>query len=94
MDNHYRRPPNIHTKQLLDIDRIRIRTLFFDGRLNRQEIASRTGFSIGQVKNALRAAGASARPRSGRPAALSDEQEQQLVEYVTSSYQGRLASFL
>ncbi|KAK2046016.1 hypothetical protein LZ31DRAFT_225468 [Colletotrichum somersetense] len=45
MDNH-RRPANIHTKHLSDIDRIRIRTLFFNGRLNRQEISSRTGFSI------------------------------------------------
>ncbi|KAK2045688.1 hypothetical protein LZ31DRAFT_552979, partial [Colletotrichum somersetense] len=44
--------------------------------------------------NALRASTASAQPRSGRPAALSHEEEQQLVEYVTSSHQGRLASFL
>ncbi|KAK2036139.1 hypothetical protein LZ31DRAFT_561357, partial [Colletotrichum somersetense] len=33
-------------------------------------------------------------PRSGRPAALSHKEEQQLVKYVTSLHQGRLASFL
>ncbi|KAK1978089.1 hypothetical protein LZ30DRAFT_228763 [Colletotrichum cereale] len=81
-----------HTKHLLDTDRIRIRTLFFDGRIDKQEIANRTGFSIGQVKNAIRAPSASARPRSGRPGALSHEQEQQLVEYVTSSQQASIRS--
>ncbi|KAK2036613.1 hypothetical protein LZ31DRAFT_483268, partial [Colletotrichum somersetense] len=83
-----------HTKHLSDINCIRIRTLFFNGRLNRQEISSRTGFSITQVKNALQASTASAQPRSGRPPALSHEEEQQLVEYITSSHQGRLTSFL
>ncbi|KDN65753.1 hypothetical protein CSUB01_07534 [Colletotrichum sublineola] len=81
-NNNYRRgrgrPAGRHTKQLSDTDR-----------LPRQ-----TGFSVAQVKQAVRDDGAHARPRSGRPSALSPEQEQQLVEYVTSSQQGRLATFL
>ncbi|KAK1981920.1 hypothetical protein LZ30DRAFT_626338, partial [Colletotrichum cereale] len=81
-------------KQLSDTDRIRIRTLYFDGRLNRQEIANQTGFSISQVKNAIQAPSASARPQSGQPGAFSYKQEQQLVKYVTSLQQGRLATFL
>ncbi|KAK1974367.1 hypothetical protein LZ30DRAFT_608182 [Colletotrichum cereale] len=94
MDNHYRRrPANCHTKHLSDTDRIHTRTLYFDGRLNRQDITNRTGFSIGQVKIAIRAPSASARPQSGRPGALSHEQEQQVVEYMTSFQQGRLATF-
>ncbi|KAK1986467.1 hypothetical protein LZ30DRAFT_705363 [Colletotrichum cereale] len=92
MGTHYCRPTNCHTKQLSDTDRIRIRTLFFEGGLTKQQIASRTGFSIAQVKQAVKSP--TARPQSGRPPALSHKQEQQLVEYVTSSQQGRLATFL
>ncbi|OBR11336.1 hypothetical protein CH63R_03632 [Colletotrichum higginsianum IMI 349063] len=88
------RPVDCHTKQLTDPDRVRIRTLFFDAHLNRQEISRLTGFTISQVKQALRSSAAAAQPRSGRPPALSHEQEEDLVEYVTSSQQGRLASFL
>ncbi|KZL88190.1 beta- -glucosidase, partial [Colletotrichum incanum] len=57
-----------------------------------QEIASQTGFTVAQVKQALKSS--TAQPRSGRPPALSQQEEEQLVEYVTSSQQGRLASFL
>ncbi|KAK1982390.1 hypothetical protein LZ30DRAFT_791475 [Colletotrichum cereale] len=39
MDNHCRtRPADCHTKHLSDTDRIRIRTLYFDGRLNRLQV--------------------------------------------------------
>ncbi|KAF6816267.1 hypothetical protein CSOJ01_03116 [Colletotrichum sojae] len=90
--SHNRRPPDCHTKQLTDAERLRIRTLFFDGGLSKRAIANRTGFTFAQVRHALKQATAKPRPR--RPQKLSKQQEEQLVEYVTSSQQGRLATFL
>ncbi|KAK1948864.1 hypothetical protein LY78DRAFT_595015, partial [Colletotrichum sublineola] len=79
-------------KHLSNNDRLRIRTLFYEGGSTKQQIVQQTGFSIAQVKQAVRPD--TPRQRPGRRPALSSEQEQQLVEYVTSSHQGRLATFL
>ncbi|KAF6819694.1 hypothetical protein CMUS01_11672 [Colletotrichum musicola] len=89
-----RRPRDIHTKHLTEADRQRVRILYYDAGLGPTAIARQTGFSVGQVKHAIRAESAAVRPRSGRPRELSAQQEAELVEYVTSSRQGRQATFL
>lgn len=89
-----RRPKDIHTKHLTEQDRIRIRTLYTDASLGPTAIARQTGFTVGQVKHAIRAKSAAVGARSGRPRELNTHQETLLVEYVTSSKIGRRATFL
>lgn len=88
------RPKDTHTKQLPEAERTRIRTLFFDAKMSYTEIVKVTGFSREQVRRACVAASAAPAQRPGRPRAMTPEQEEQLVEYVTSSKEGRRATFL
>ncbi|KAF6815631.1 hypothetical protein CMUS01_12404 [Colletotrichum musicola] len=88
------RPAGSTTKHLTDADRQRIRTLYHDAKLSQPEIAELTGYTKNQVRTAIRAHSAAVAPRSGRPRVMTAQQEEELVEYVTSSKEGRRASFL
>ncbi|KAK8038141.1 transposable element tc1 transposase [Apiospora phragmitis] len=80
------------TKHLTNDDRQRIRTLYSEGNKTKAEIHDITGFSIDQIKIAIKAPSSNVAKRSGRPRVLSREQEE-LVSFVTSSKEGRRASF-
>ncbi|KAK1590170.1 uncharacterized protein LY79DRAFT_670098 [Colletotrichum navitas] len=61
------RPKGVHTKHLTEADRIRIRTLYFDAYMPPKAIAKQTGYTLSQVRHAVRANSAAVKPRSGRP---------------------------
>ncbi|GJC77496.1 hypothetical protein ColLi_00334 [Colletotrichum liriopes] len=69
------RPKDVHTKHLTETDRIRIRTLYFDAHMPQKAIATKTGYTINQVRYAVRADSAAIKPRSGRPRRLDKDQE-------------------
>ncbi|KAK8086072.1 transposable element tc1 transposase [Apiospora phragmitis] len=82
------------TKHLTNDDRQRIRTLYFEGNKTKAEIHDIAVFSIDQIKTAIKAPSSNVAKRSGRARVLSREQEKELVSFVTSSKEGRRASFL
>ncbi|KAK8090820.1 transposable element tc1 transposase [Apiospora phragmitis] len=82
------------TKHLTNDDRQRIRTLYSEGNKTKAEIHDITGFSIDQIKTTIKAPSSNVAKRSGRPRVLSRKQEKELVSFVTSSKEGRKASFL
>lgn len=88
------RPTGSTTKHLNEADRQRIRTLYTDAKFTQAQIVELTGFTKDQVRTAVRASSAAIAPRSGRPRVMTSQQEEALVEYVTSSKDGRRASFL
>ncbi|KXH69171.1 hypothetical protein CSAL01_13314 [Colletotrichum salicis] len=88
------RPKGISTKQLDEAARQRIRTLYFDAKLSPSIIAHITDSTKHQIRDAIRAESAAVAPRPGRPRVLTTEQEQLLVDYVTSSKQGRFSTYL
>ena len=80
--------------QLTTEERARVRTLYFDGRLNKAEIRQITGYTRNQVAYAIAAESAIVKPRSGRPTVLSKEEEDYLVIFICSSKESRRMSFL
>lgn len=81
------------TKHLDRDTRLRIRTLYYDAGLPQSEICRLTGATAHQVRYAIRATSADIAPRSGRPPKMSEAHVQQLIEYITSSEEGRRATF-
>lgn len=79
-------------KHLTEAQRAEIRTLSFTAGLSNAQIAGRTGYGIGQIRRAIRDAVPGV--RTGRPPALSTEQQQELVEFVTGSKKNRSMSYL
>ncbi|KAI0189554.1 hypothetical protein EV127DRAFT_432105 [Xylaria flabelliformis] len=61
------RPKNIHTKHLTVLDRFRVRTLYYDACLSKERIRQITGYSLGQIRTAVRARSAAVGKRPGRP---------------------------
>lgn len=59
--------------------------------LSQSQIAEHIGLSINQVQYAL--ANPNPRRRSGRPSQLTEEEIQQLIDFVTSSKEGRRLSY-
>jgi transposase len=81
--------PNQH---LTELERRRVRTLFFDAQQSYAAIQRTTGYGRTQIRNAIRSATPAA--RSGRPAALSAEEVQELVDYITASTRNRRRPWL
>ncbi|KAK3935371.1 hypothetical protein QBC46DRAFT_271925, partial [Diplogelasinospora grovesii] len=82
------------TKQLTTEERQRVRTLYFDASKSQAEIYSITGYTKAQIRTAIRASDATAGRSTGRPRTLTAEQEEELVQYVTSSKKARRMGFL
>jgi len=82
------------TKQLSTEERQRIRTLYFDGYLSQSLIQERTGFTKAQIQTAIRANDATASRSSGRPATITPQQEEELVEFVCGSKRNRRMGYL
>ncbi|KAI1102150.1 hypothetical protein F4804DRAFT_353977 [Jackrogersella minutella] len=61
------RPKEVHTKHLTELERFRVRTLYYDAAMSKRRIAEVTGYSISQIRTAIRAKTAAVPPRSGRP---------------------------
>ncbi|KAI1088593.1 hypothetical protein F5B19DRAFT_420841 [Rostrohypoxylon terebratum] len=61
------RPKGIHVKHLTEMERYRIRVLYFDAKFTYPRIKAITGYSISQIRTAVRAQTAAVAPRSGRP---------------------------
>ncbi|KAI0381369.1 hypothetical protein F5Y04DRAFT_80885 [Hypomontagnella monticulosa] len=61
------RPKECHTKHLTEMERFRVRTLYFDAGMSKKRIAEVTKYSLSQIRTAIRAQSAAVRPRSGRP---------------------------
>lgn len=82
------------TKQLTTEQRQRVRVLYFDALKSQAEICRITGYTDAQVRTAIRARDATAHRSTGRPRTLTPEQEEELVQYVTSSKKTRRMGFL
>ncbi|KZL69578.1 beta- -glucosidase [Colletotrichum incanum] len=74
------RPKDVHTKHLTETDRIRIRTLYFDAHMPQKAITKTTGYTINQVRYAIRADSAAIKPRSGRPRRLDKDQKKHVLK--------------
>ncbi|KAI1385746.1 uncharacterized protein F4822DRAFT_414073 [Hypoxylon trugodes] len=61
------RPKEVHTKHLTELERFRVRTLHFDARMSAGRIHAVTGYSMSQIRTAIRAKSAAVPPRTGRP---------------------------
>lgn len=61
------RPRGVHTKHLTELDRFRVRTLYYDAGLSKGRIRQVTGYSASQVRTAVRARSAAVGRRPGRP---------------------------
>src|SRR5438067_7396908 len=79
-------------KHLTNEERARVRTLYFDAKMPKSQIIQITGYSLHQIKKAIR--DPIVRARSGRPTVLSPQQEEELVAFVTGSRRGRRMGFL
>ncbi|KAI0813873.1 hypothetical protein GGR55DRAFT_687489 [Xylaria sp. FL0064] len=72
-DNSHRRavvtprPKGVHTKHLTELDRFRVRTLYYDACLSKGRIRQITGYSPSQIRTAVRAPTAAVGRRPGRP---------------------------
>ncbi|KAI0432433.1 hypothetical protein F5Y09DRAFT_339652 [Xylaria sp. FL1042] len=61
------RPKGVHTKHLTELDRFRVRTLYYDACLSKGRIRQITGYSPSQIRTAVRAKTAAVGKRPGRP---------------------------
>ncbi|KAI0475427.1 hypothetical protein GGR56DRAFT_675555 [Xylariaceae sp. FL0804] len=61
------RPKGIHTKHLTELERFRVRTLYYDACLPKRRIHEITGYSESQIRTAVRAKSAQIGRRPGRP---------------------------
>ncbi|KAI1293117.1 hypothetical protein F5Y03DRAFT_400133 [Xylaria venustula] len=61
------RPKGVHTKHLTELDRFRVRTLYYDACLSKGRIRQITGYSASQIRTAVRAQSAAVGKRPGRP---------------------------
>ncbi|KAI1645144.1 hypothetical protein F4815DRAFT_164735 [Daldinia loculata] len=61
------RPKEIHTKHLTERERFRVRTLYYDASMSKKRIEEVTGYSLSQIRTAIRAKSSAIPPRSGRP---------------------------
>ncbi|EPS44330.1 hypothetical protein H072_1671 [Dactylellina haptotyla CBS 200.50] len=88
------RPTGVITRQLSRLQRERVRNLAHDAGMGPADIAQTTGFTIHQIKTALRAKSASIGTRTRRPRLLTPEQEEELVTFITSSAINRQMTYL
>lgn len=61
------RPREVHTKHLTELERFRVRTLYYDAAMSKKRISEVTNYSLSQIRTAIRAKSAAVPPRSGRP---------------------------
>jgi hypothetical protein len=61
------RPKGVHTKHLTELERFRVRTLYYDAGLTKSRIREITGYSTSQIRTAVRAKSATIGRRPGRP---------------------------
>ncbi|KAI1080988.1 hypothetical protein F5B20DRAFT_86362 [Whalleya microplaca] len=61
------RPRDVHTKHLTELERFRVRTLYYDACMTKRRIQEVTGYSDSQIRTAIRAKSAAIPPRTGRP---------------------------
>lgn len=88
------RPRDCHTKQLTAEERQRVRILRSDALMSYGKIQETTGFTKGQIRNAIKADSADRGVRTGRPPQMSQQQQLELVEFVTLSKKNRRMTFL
>ncbi|KAI5863905.1 hypothetical protein GGS23DRAFT_596394 [Durotheca rogersii] len=62
-----KRPKDLHTKHLTERERFRVRTLYYDACMSKTRIMNITGYSLSQIRTAVRAKTSAVAPRSGRP---------------------------
>ena len=79
-------------KHLTEAQRAEIRTLYFTAGLSKPKIVTLTGYGLGQVKRAIKEP--IPQKRSGRPPVMTSEQQQELVEFITTSKENRRMGFL
>ncbi|KAI1260283.1 hypothetical protein F5Y18DRAFT_406158 [Xylariaceae sp. FL1019] len=61
------RPKGVHTKHLTEMERFRVRTLYYDACFTKSRIGEITGYSESQIRTAVRAPTAAIPKRPGRP---------------------------
>ncbi|KAI1204213.1 uncharacterized protein F4807DRAFT_448358 [Annulohypoxylon truncatum] len=61
------RPKGLHIKHLTEMERFRVRTLYYDAGMSKPRIKQVTGYSTSQIRTAIHAQTAAVAPRSGRP---------------------------
>ncbi|KAI1377875.1 hypothetical protein F4677DRAFT_458613 [Hypoxylon crocopeplum] len=61
------RPKEIHTRHLTELERFRVRTLYYDACMSKKRIEEVTGYSSSQIRTAIRAKSAAVGTRTGRP---------------------------
>lgn len=76
---------------LTDDERLRVRVLRLDAGWTFSRIAQVTGYGATQVRNAMRSG--TVAKRSGRPTAMTPEQEAELIRFVTASRERRSMSY-
>ena len=76
---------------LTDDERLRVRVLRLDAGWTFTRIEQVTGYGARQIRNAMRSG--TVGKRSGRPTALSPEQEAELIRFVTANKDNRSMSF-
>ncbi|KAI0165203.1 hypothetical protein GGR52DRAFT_585189 [Hypoxylon sp. FL1284] len=69
------RPKEVHTKHLTELERFRVRTLYFDAGMSKKQIEDVTGYSNSQIRTAIRAKSAAIPHRTGRPRKQRHNQE-------------------
>ncbi|KAI1505123.1 hypothetical protein F5X99DRAFT_304640 [Biscogniauxia marginata] len=61
------RPKGVHTKHLTELERFRVRTLYYDACMTKRRIQEVTGYSESQIRTAVRAKSFEIGKRTGRP---------------------------
>ncbi|RYP69179.1 hypothetical protein DL769_005347 [Monosporascus sp. CRB-8-3] len=88
------RPKGLHTKHLTTEQRERVRTLYLDARMSYGQIKEVTGFTKSQIQWTCTAAEAVRKFRKGRLREMSEQQEEELVEFVCASKANRRMGWL
>lgn len=85
------RPSGPGRLHLTNDERMRVCTLWYDACMSVKAIKAATGFSTCQISYSITHPVVASRP--GRPLILTDEQQQQLITFVTGSRKGRRMTY-
>ena len=82
------------TKHLIEAERARVPTLYFDAQFKLASIKEKTSFTTHQIRDAIQAPSFTVSKYTGRPCSMTKEQEDKLLEFVTALQKNRKMCFL
>ncbi|RWA14431.1 hypothetical protein EKO27_g669 [Xylaria grammica] len=80
------RPKGVHTKHLTELERFRVRTLYYDASLSKGRIRQITGYSSSQIRTAVRAQSAAIASNAELPTPSGSDSNTELIQQAQSYF--------